>query len=573
MAELSALNVRLNGDASGLKAALNTAEMGLKGVASEAARAETALVAAGNQAKVAGSQMKMAAGHTTNLMFQFQDIGMMLAAGQSPLMLAMQQGTQVSGIFQQMGGTARSVFPAIKAALVSMVSPMSLLTIGAIAGGAALVQWGMSALGASEDTKTFEDALGDLKDITEGLKSAQSILLMSTDELTERYGRYAEAVRAAAQELLQIRVIEADRALRDQFDALGDVVDGYTAATDRVREMRGALTRIQNDFAMTEDQAMAFHGALLQLEAAGSFDEQQAALAEVRAQLEAAGISLEEIPDSLRDAIARMNELQIAAAAAANEMERGAAASMGMSTGVPLFAQGFSGAGLLPPNAPPSGGRTGGRSRTDPLPGQLETLRESLMTEEELELASFEKRQETLQQALERQLLTRQEYAALTEQLQEQHAQRLAEIDVWRHGTALDKTESFLGSMSDALRGGNEEMLRISKAFGAAQALVSAWQGAAEALKLPFPENLAAFAQVLGQGLSAVSAIQSVNANGGGATAAAAAAPVAASAPARTMSIDIRGDGVTSSIASALKQQLGPMLNEAYENGWKPVFV
>ena len=49
---------------------------------------------------------------------------------------------------------------------------------------------------------------------------------------------------------------------------------------------------------------------------------------------------------------------------------------------------------------------------------------------------------------------------------------------------AAAKVQAWAQSMSSAMQGGNEKMLKISKAFGAAQALISAWQGAAEALKL-----------------------------------------------------------------------------------------
>jgi len=70
----------------------------------------------------------------------------------------------------------------------------------------------------------------------------------------------------------------------------------------------------------------------------------------------------------------------------------------------------------------------------------------------------------------------------------------------------------------------------VSKAFAAAEALISAYQGAAKALTLPFPANLAAYAQVLATGLGAVSAIQGVT-RGGNTSGGAAAAPTA---PART---------------------------------------
>jgi hypothetical protein len=88
----------------------------------------------GNAARMAGDNIAAANRHILNMGFQFQDIGMMLASGQNPLILAMQQGTQVAGIFNQMKMEGQSAFSAIKGGLLGLVNPTSLLTIGIIAG-------------------------------------------------------------------------------------------------------------------------------------------------------------------------------------------------------------------------------------------------------------------------------------------------------------------------------------------------------------------------------------------------------------------------------------------------------
>lgn len=102
------------------------------------------------------------AGITGNVAAQFNDIGVMLAAGQNPFQLAIQQGTQLSQALQQTGGGISGAAAALKSGFMAMLSPTTLLTIGVIAGGAALVQWGMSALGAANDTKPLEEAIRDL---------------------------------------------------------------------------------------------------------------------------------------------------------------------------------------------------------------------------------------------------------------------------------------------------------------------------------------------------------------------------------------------------------------------------
>lgn len=69
--------------------------------------------------------------------------------------------------------------------------------------------------------------------------------------------------------------------------------------------------------------------------------------------------------------------------------------------------------------------------------------------------------------------------------------------------------------VSDIL-GSLGQMFDESKAFAIAQALINTWTGATEALKLPFPANLAAFAKVLATGMNAVRNIRSARPGGGG---------------------------------------------------------
>lgn len=127
----------------------------------------------------------------------------------------------------------------------------------------------------------------------------------------------------------------------------------------------------------------------------------------------------------------------------------------------------------------------------------------------------------------------------------------------------------FFGSMSSIMQGGNSRLLKIAKAFGAAQALISAYQGAAEALKLPFPENMAAYAQVLATGLGAVNAIKGASAGGGRGAGAAAAAP-----PPQPLQATLN---LTGPFSEALQGVLDPLLDglnqAAGDRGYKLLTV
>jgi hypothetical protein len=76
--------------------------------------------------------------YTGNIAAQFQDIGVTAAMGMNPLLIALQQGTQLSAVFAQSGGNA---FKTIGAAIGQVLSPSALFTIGIVAAVAALVQY------------------------------------------------------------------------------------------------------------------------------------------------------------------------------------------------------------------------------------------------------------------------------------------------------------------------------------------------------------------------------------------------------------------------------------------------
>src|SRR5690606_5139206 len=74
---------------------------------------------------------------TANIAAQFQDIAVTSAMGMSPLQIALQQGTQLSAILNTMDKPVRG----LAAAFMSVINPVSLVTIAVIAAGAALIQY------------------------------------------------------------------------------------------------------------------------------------------------------------------------------------------------------------------------------------------------------------------------------------------------------------------------------------------------------------------------------------------------------------------------------------------------
>lgn len=165
---------------------------------------------------------RMAAGSMGNLAAQGNDVVVMTAAMQNPMMLALQQGTQITQVMGHMG--AAGAFQALKGAVLQMISPVSLLTIGLLAGGVALVQWGIRAAGADEKTRTFEETLDDLGTATDNYREAADLTTASVEELEDKFGSASGSIRATLRLLEGIAASEAQRAIDDISTSLADLM-------------------------------------------------------------------------------------------------------------------------------------------------------------------------------------------------------------------------------------------------------------------------------------------------------------------------------------------------------------
>lgn len=191
----------------------------------QAAAAARALAAANARAAASsrgiGGANRIAAGSMSNLTAQFNDLGVMLAAGQSPLLLAMQQGTQITQVIGPLG--AAGAVSALGGAFISMINPLSLLTLGVIGGGAALFQYAQGALSARKEVVDLEEVVEALEDAMSKLEARNSASRDSMTDLREEYGRYAEQAR-------EILVIEKDIAAVIAQGAIAEATSGVAAA-------------------------------------------------------------------------------------------------------------------------------------------------------------------------------------------------------------------------------------------------------------------------------------------------------------------------------------------------------
>ncbi|MDO6480956.1 phage tail length tape measure family protein [Shimia thalassica] len=248
----------------------------------------------GQSVRVSSAHMSAA---SANVVAQFNDIGVMLAAGQSPLLLAMQQGTQLSQVLNQMGGRG-GVLAALKNGFIGMINPISLITIGAIAGGAALFQM---FTGGSEKTKNFTASLSDARSALNELRSASDALAGGNlRQLRSEYGKVNDELDAHLERLQKVAQIEAATKNADLAASIRDAV------TSDGNLLTGDVDAVRRAFDTTNDRARSFLYMLADIKNARTFEEQAAAITRLRKDVESTTGGLDKSEGAARGMLAQL---------------------------------------------------------------------------------------------------------------------------------------------------------------------------------------------------------------------------------------------------------------------------
>lgn len=548
--------------------------------------------------------MSTSSHHSTNLMFQLQDIGMMMAAGQNPFMLMMQQGSQVSGVFSQMQAEGKKIGPAIAGAFTQLLNPMTAVTFAVIGGTAALTQWAMSAWGAESDADGLSEAIDGVTAAANATMSAIENSRLSAFELRMEYGALADAAKAAfeSQVVLEGYNVESSvRGLGTQISAITSdldvMVERYLdfsiAAEDANRSMQDqraaselaeeAAANIAFEFGMTVEQAIALSDAVRDLAGANGLVDAQsktAALVELfrGAKEEGALITAETL--GLVTQLGNANQTMIALLANAQAFGTTLGAitvplGPGMDYGNPTWFWGQTAGDLLPgpaglastPTPTPSGRRGGGggggmseadRLRQD-MERRLEALIDGFQTERQVIDSQYALDQETLKYALDNKLLIEEEYNQRRLQMNAAYEQELQSIRLAEYSAATSSMGDVFGQLAAIQGTNNEKLLRGQRTFAAASALISAYQGAAAALADPnitWIGRIAAYGSVLAAGLGAVAAIKGGGSSGSSRAATAPTTPATAKEPVKNVMVKLDGDKMFMDMAESLMQQI-----------------
>jgi hypothetical protein len=508
--------------------------------------------------------------------FQLQDIIVQLQGGTKASTALSQQLPQMAGAFGAVGAA---------------------IGVG-VALGIPAVALAMNALkGESED---LEARMENLADLSDALSGNLDTLSLSVAELGEKYGDAAIRVQEFAIFQSQLRIAELTAALAAQSEVISNVAGKYTLAQDAGRQYRTTLAAIERDFGITGQAARRFEDTIGELANAENFDSQVEALQSIQEQLDAAGVSASDIPPEFALALSKLIDLsretdaarviadQLTKAVAGiatefsnaegfavllNDAAGGLAESLapGLAAAKSLADElwdaakslaiiesaGTQGRGGAGPGGPmgvveqflagrdPSTRNRNSSDAPDAPSGRgqerdpaIEALLQSLKTEDEILEEWRATGLQTLAEANAEELAALGGHSEAKLRLEAEYQDRLNGIKRIGGAADLATTLGAGASILAAVGQHNDKAMRMAKVFSAAKALINTMEGASEALKLPFPANLAAAATVISSGMGFISAIKGVSSSGGGG-----GIPSAPSAPSIPSAPDSGGSG------------------------------
>jgi len=196
------------------------------------------------------------------------------------------------------------------------------------------------------------------------------------------------------------------------------------------------------------------------------------------------------------------------------------------------------------PSGSSGGGSGGGGGGSDPNAGKLESLIQALQTERETIDIWYEESQALLQASSDAELAIVGGKQEAMLRLEQEFQEKLKGIKDTASKSQLETALSGGAEILGALGSFNDKALKISKAFAAAEALVSTYQGAAAELKKG-TFGFASAAAVIAKGIGFVAAIKGISSggtssgSGGGGSGGASTSTIANAAPATPQTVYI----------------------------------
>lgn len=496
--------------------------------------------------------------HIQNAGYQIGDFAVQVASGQNAMMAMSQQLPQLLGGFGAWGAVAGAVTAIL---------------------GAGYMVWSNAAGAAA----TLEDNVSSLAQQLSALDSAVELSLIPMDQLIAKYGAAANKAKEWLLINIQKEVMETNDALRKQASAISDIASEYASALNPTMEMlRVELNAIEDDFGLVGSEANQFREILFSIRNADGLEKQVEYLEEMRVFLKDNNIEIGKMPDGFAKSLVSLSPLVTKAWELAEANRAAAAAALSMTKATPLYEQGWSNEGLLPPTSQiepkkrRGGGGGGGGGALKQAEKQFQSLRELLEKDSQFQVAEYEKRQEQLDVALAKRLLSEQQYEEMRkglkmyyfgseyeqaqlgydmslEQLKialeneyltrEQYEDRVAQLNAQRRASELSHYGNFFSNLVSAAQAGGDRMTGVVKAFSIAQGLINSYLAYTQVLADPSLIGRPFLRTALAASTLASGLAQVANMRGGGGSSSAGSATAAATRQEPSKTILVRLDG------------------------------
>ncbi|WP_349433568.1 phage tail length tape measure family protein [Pararhizobium sp. A13] len=190
--------------------------------------------------------------NTANIAAQFQDIGVTAAMGMSPLQIALQQGTQLSAVIGSMDKPVQG----LASAFMSIVNPLSLVTIGTVALAAAAIQYFSTA---ADEGKTLEAALDDQEKALKRIAEAYGGIARQAQAATAESTRLLNAIGTRSAAALRVATIAEAQSFFESENVGGRTRAGFVANEPKLQE---ALVTLRNQVKAGDADFEAFYATI-----------------------------------------------------------------------------------------------------------------------------------------------------------------------------------------------------------------------------------------------------------------------------------------------------------------------
>lgn len=205
--------------------------------ATSAATGATQRNTAANRANAASSGL--AAHQTSNLVFQLQDVVVGLQAGQSPMTVFLQQGTQIAGVFGP-GTGVTGILRGLASAARAMIAPFLpvIAVVGTVAAGFGILT---KAVNDATDASAFDDLRRQVQGLDKDARDAITVGITMGDVFRATMQLIGEAVYEFVQPAINAIAPWITRGYNFILTATKTVVNGIVGAFVGTYNAIGAL--------------------------------------------------------------------------------------------------------------------------------------------------------------------------------------------------------------------------------------------------------------------------------------------------------------------------------------------